>query len=166
VSDPAPPSDTRGEHLEWRRDRYRISTDPALLDRDLIHAFLSEEAYWSPGVSRTVVERQIDNALCFGLYEQSVQVGFARVVTDRAAIGYLADVFVVSSHRGRGLGKWLIEVVLGHPDLQGLRRLFLGTADAHSLYRRFGFRPLPDPERMLSIERPPEEPSSGQPTGD
>jgi GNAT superfamily N-acetyltransferase len=141
-------------HAEWRRGPFRISTDPSLLDRDLVHRFLSDEAYWSRGVSRETVERQIDNALSFGLYEGDRQVGFARVVTDRAAIGYLADVFVVGSHRGRGLGKWLVQTVLSHPDLQGLRRLFLGTADAHSLYERFGFRPLPDPERMMSIERP------------
>ena len=132
----------------WRRDEFTISTDPDLLDVDLVHRFLSEEAYWSPGVARAVVDRSIRNSLCFGLYRHGRQIGFARVVTDHAAIAYLADVFVLSEHRGMGLGKWLVETVLAHPDLQGLRRFFLGTADAHSLYERYGFRPV-DPSRMM-----------------
>ena len=95
---------------------------------------------------RDVVDRAIDNSLCFGLYDEAGrQVGFARAVTDRAAIAYLADVFVLDAQRGRGLGKWLVETVMAHPDLQGLRRFFLGTADAHALYERYGFRPLADP---------------------
>jgi GNAT superfamily N-acetyltransferase len=113
-----------------------------------VHRFLSEEAYWSPGVSRERVERSIENSIVFGLYHGAEQIGFARVVTDRAAFAYLADVFVISEHRGRGLGKWLVETVLSHPDLQGLRKFILGTADAHSLYERFGFRPV-DPSRMM-----------------
>jgi GNAT superfamily N-acetyltransferase len=141
---PAPPD-------EWRRGEYTISTDRARLDLDLIHRFLSEDAYWSPGVARDVVERSIRNSLCFGLYSTNGQVGFARVVTDRAAFAYLADVFVLPDHRGHGLGKWMIETVLAHPELQNLRRFFLGTADAHSLYERYGFRPV-DPQRMM--ERP------------
>jgi GNAT superfamily N-acetyltransferase len=140
--------------VEWRRGEYSISTDPAALDISLVHRFLSTEAYWAPGVSRDVVERSIENSICFGLYRDGEQVGFARVVTDRAAFAYLADVFVLEAHRGRGLGKWLVETVLSHPDLQGLRRFFLGTADAHSLYERYGFRPI-DPSRMM--ERRPRE---------
>jgi GNAT superfamily N-acetyltransferase len=139
---------------ERRRDGYVISTDPGRLDLDLIHGFLSEDAYWSPGVARDVVERSLENSICFGLYHGDEQVGFARVVTDRAAIAYVADVFVVRDHRGRGLGKWLVETVLEHPDLQNLRRVFLGTADAHSLYERYGFRPV-DPGRMME-RRPPQ----------
>jgi N-acetylglutamate synthase-like GNAT family acetyltransferase len=142
-----------GEILEWRRGGYEISTDPARLDLDFVHRFLSEEAYWSPGVSRETVERSIEHSISFGLYRGAEQVGFARVVTDRAAVAYLADVFVVSSDRDRGLGKWLIETVLSHPDLQDLRRIFLGTADAHSLYERFGFRPV-DPARMMERRDP------------
>ena len=138
---------------EPRRGDYTISTDRSLLDLDLIHKFLSEDAYWSPGVARDVVERSIRNSLCFGLYDGENQVGFARVVTDRAAFAYLADVFVLPAHRGRGLGKWLVETVLAHPDLQDLRRFFLGTADAHSLYERYGFRPV-DPERMMERRAP------------
>ena len=133
---------------------YEISTDTGRLDHAVIHRFLSEESYWARGVPRDVVDRAIENSLCFGLYRDGMQVGFARAVTDRAAIAYLADVFVLPEHRGKGLGKWLIEEVLAHPDPQGLRRFFLGTEDAHSLYRRFGFRPLANPGRMMEISRP------------
>jgi GNAT superfamily N-acetyltransferase len=133
---------------------YEISTDAARLDRELVHRFLSEESYWARGIPRDVVGRAIENSLCFGLYSGTEQIGFARVVTDRAAIAYLGDVFVVAEHRGRGLGKWLIETVMAHPDLQGLRRFMLGTEDAHSLYERFGFRPLARPERMMEIASP------------
>jgi GNAT superfamily N-acetyltransferase len=134
--------------MEWRRGEYSISTERERLDLDIVHKFLSEEAYWSPGVPRDVVEHSIENSLCFGLYHGAQQVGFARVVTDRATTAYLADVFVLSEHRGRGLGVWLVETVFSHPDLQGLRRFLLGTADAHALYERYGFRPA-DPTRMM-----------------
>lgn len=139
--------------MEWHRGGYLISTDTELLDLDVIHRFLSEDSYWAPGVAREVVERSIENSICFGLYDASTQVGFARVITDRAAFAYLADVFVLPDHRRRALGKWLIETVLSYPDLQGLRRFFLGTADAHSLYERYGFRPI-DPSRMMELHRP------------
>ena len=135
-------------------DPYEISTDVTRLDRALIHRFLHDDSYWARGVPRDVVDRAIDNSLCFGLYHGPDQVGFARVVTDRAAIAYLADVFVLPAHRGRGLGKRLIEAVMSHPELQGLRRFFLGTADAHSLYERFGFRALAEPGRMMEIAVP------------
>jgi GNAT superfamily N-acetyltransferase len=134
--------------VEWRRGHYAISTNTERLDVALVHRFLSEEAYWSPGVSREIVERSIENSICFGMYRGDQQVGFARVVTDRATHAYLADVFVVDAHRGNGLGKWLVETVLSHPELQDLRRMILGTADAHSLYERYGFRSI-DPGRMM-----------------
>jgi GNAT superfamily N-acetyltransferase len=134
---------------------FEISTDRGLLDRALIHRFLRDDSYWARGIPREVLDRAIDNSLCFGLYApDGAQAGFARAVTDRAAIAYLADVFVVEAKRGRGLGKWLIETVLAHPDLQGLRRFFLGTADAQALYARYGFRPLADPGRMMEIAVP------------
>jgi GNAT superfamily N-acetyltransferase len=139
--------------MDRREGEFVISTDPDRLDLDVVHRFLSEEAYWSPGVPRDLVERSIDNSLCFGLYRGEEQVGFARVVTDRAAFAWLADVFVLPEHRGKGLGKWLVETVLAHPDLQSLRRFLLGTADAHSLYERYGFRPV-DPGRTME-RRPP-----------
>ena len=135
-------------------DPYEISTDAARLDPALIHRFLHDDSYWAKGVPRDVVDRAIDNSICFGLYHGAAQVGFARVVTDRAAIAYLADVFVLPEHRGGGLGKRLIEAVMSHPELQELRRFFLGTADAHSLYERFGFRPLAEPDRMMEIGVP------------
>ena len=134
---------------------YEISTDAERLDRALIHRFLHDDSYWARGIPRDVMDRAIDNSLCFGLYAPGgSQAGFARAVTDRAAIAYLADVFVLAEHRGRGLGKWLIETVMGHPDLQGLRRFFLGTADAHALYERYGFRALAEPGRMMEIAVP------------
>jgi GNAT superfamily N-acetyltransferase len=138
--------------MQWERGEYLISTAPERLDLDVIHRFLSEESYWAPGVEREVVARSIEHSLCFGLYQGDAQVGFARVVTDRAAFAWLADVFVLPSHRGRGLGKWLVETVLAHPDLRGLRRFMLGTADAHSLYERYGFGPV-DPARTMERRR-------------
>jgi GNAT superfamily N-acetyltransferase len=136
--------------VEVSRDRYLISTDPARLDRAAIWRFL-RTAYWSPGVARDVVERSIDNSLPFGLYgPDGDQAGFARVVTDGVTFGWLADVFVVESHRGRGLGVWLIETVITHPDLRGLRQLLLATADAHGLYDRFGFVPV-ESGRMMAL---------------
>jgi GNAT superfamily N-acetyltransferase len=131
---------------------YTISTDRDRLDLDTIHRFLATEAYWSPGVAREVVERSIENSMCFGVYRAGEQVGFARVVTDGATFGWLADVFIVAGHRGKGLGKQLIAAVLAHPDLQGLRRWMLGTADAHDLYRRFGFSELQNVQRFMARE--------------
>jgi len=119
---------------------YEISTDPARLDRDLIHRFLSEESYWARGRGRDVTERSIDGSLPFGAYRAGEQVGFARVVTDGTTFAWLADVFVVRPHRGRGLGKRLVQTVLEHPELRSVYRWVLGTADAHELYRRFGFQ--------------------------
>jgi N-acetylglutamate synthase-like GNAT family acetyltransferase len=140
-----------------RDDGYLISTDPSRLDLDVIHGFL-RQAYWSRGVPRHIVKRSIEHSLPFGLYEVGgAQVGFARVVTDRAVFAYLGDVFVVPEHRGRGLGVWLVETVLAHPDLQSLRRVSLATADAHELYRRFGFGPPAAPEIHMFIEQTAEE---------
>lgn len=143
--------------FERIRGPYVIATDPARLDRRLIHRFLSEESYWCPGVPYEVVDRSIDNSLNFGMYKESTQVGFARAVTDRATFAYLCDVFVLAPHRERGLGKWLVEVTLEHPDLTGLRRIELGTHDAHGLYEQFGFKPLERVERFMAVERNPEE---------
>jgi GNAT superfamily N-acetyltransferase len=128
---------TRG----WRRDEYLISTDASLLDLKVVHGFLST-SYWAAGVPESVVARSIENSLCFGVYRGEEQAGFARVVTDRATFAYLADVFVLEEHRGRGIGKWLVEVILSHPDLQGLRRWMLATRDAHDLYRKYAFTEL------------------------
>jgi GNAT superfamily N-acetyltransferase len=137
-----------------RRGPYFLSTDPALLDVSLIHAFLSEQSYWAPGIPREVVERSLKNSFCIGLFHESQQIGFARLVTDRATFAWLADVFVIDAYRGQGLGTWMIESLLKHPDLRGLRRLLLGTRDAHGLYARFGFMPLAEPSRFQEIHRP------------
>jgi GNAT superfamily N-acetyltransferase len=136
----------------WERGEYLINTDRSRLDVALIHNFLANESYWAAGRSVEVVKRSIDNSLCFGVYRNTQQVGFARVVTDFSTFAWLADVFVVSEHRGHGLAKWLIEVILAHPELQGFRRWVLATKDAHSLYAQFGFIPLHRPERWM--ERP------------
>ena len=126
--------------MEWTRDGYTISDDPARVDVDAVHRYLHDESYWARGVPRDVVERSIAGSLPFGLYAPDGSLaGFARVVTDRATYGYLADVFTLDAHRGSGLGVWLVEVVLSHPELQGLRRWVLFTEDAHGLYERFGF---------------------------
>jgi GNAT superfamily N-acetyltransferase len=151
--------------MEWTHDGYTISDDRSRLDVDAIHRYLSEESYWARGIPRERVERGLRNSLCFGLYRGDELVGFARAITDRASFAYLADVFVLDPHRGRGLGIWLVETVLGHPDLQDLRQFILGTADAHSLYERFGWKPLERIERFMSIERLPEE-LYGEPPGD
>jgi GNAT superfamily N-acetyltransferase len=141
-------------HQIGQRDCFRISTDPALLDVPLIHDFLANQSYWAPGIPFELVRRSIANSLCFGLYDGQRQVGFARVITDGATFAYLGDVFVLEEYRGRGLGKWLIECIVGHPCLQGLRRFVLGTRDAHGLYRQFGFTSLAAPERFMEIHRP------------
>ena len=133
---------------EWHRDGFTISTDPARLDQDAIYAFLST-SYWARGIPRDVMERSIAHALPFGIYEGERQVGFARVVTDRATVGYLGDVFVLEPWRGRGLSQWLVECVLAHPELQGFRRWFLLTRDAHGLYEKYGFTPLASPDRWM-----------------
>jgi len=140
-------------HAEFRRGEFVVSTDPELISVDRVHEFLSR-SYWSPGVGREVVERSIRHSLCFGLYREEEQIGFGRVVTDYASFGYVADVYVLEEWRGRGLGKWLIECIVAHPDLQSLRRLLLATRDAHELYRKAGFQELAHPEFHME-RRPP-----------
>lgn len=138
---------------EQFRDELCVSDDRNRLDLTAIHDFLSN-SYWSPGIPIEVVKRAIEGSICFGLYHSNAQIGFARVVTDRATFAYVCDVYVLDSYRGRGLGRWLMEVVLSHPDLQGLRRSVLVTRDAHGLYEQFGFRPLARPEGYMELHRP------------
>ena len=125
---------------QWRRDEFVISTDRAKLDIDLVHAYLAS-SYWASGMPRSTLERAVENSLTFGIYRDDEQVGFARVIADLATYAYLSDVFVVDAFRGRGLSKWLMECILAHPDLQGLRRFALFTRDAQGLYERYGFGP-------------------------
>ena len=141
-------------HEVGRRGDFLISTAPGLLDVPLIHDFLANRSYWAAGRPLDVVRRALDNSLCFGLYERGRQVGLARVVTDRATFAWLCDVFVLEAYRGKGLSKWLIESVVGHPALRSLRRVLLGTRDAHGLYERYGFTPLADPDRFMEVFRP------------
>jgi GNAT superfamily N-acetyltransferase len=130
-----------------------LSTDPARVDIGVVTACLAS-SYWAPGIPREVVERAVRGSIPFAIYDAAAQVAFARVVTDAATFAYLADVFVVESHRGRGLGVWLMEAVVTHPSLQGLRRFALATRDAHGLYRKFGFTELAHPDRHMEIARP------------
>ncbi len=137
---------------EWQRGEYSISTDRNRLDIRVIHDFISNQSYWAQGRPLETVQRSLDNSLNFGLHANDRQIGFARVVTDYATFAWIADVFVLPEHRGQGLSKWLLEVILSHPDLQGFRRWVLATKDAQSLYAGFGFIALHRPERWM--ERP------------
>jgi len=128
-----------------------ISDNPALLDRALILDFLHNRSYWAREATRETVDRSVDNSLCFGIYLDAKQIGFARVVTDFATFAWLADVFIVEEKRGQGFSKKLVAAVLAHPRLQGLRRFMLGTRDAHGLYAQFGFKPMAYPERFMEI---------------
>jgi GNAT superfamily N-acetyltransferase len=131
-----------------------ISTEKSRLDLTLIHRFLCEESYWAAGIPLELVRTSIENSLCFGAYDGGAQVGFARVITDCATFGYIADVFVVESHRGAGVGRELMAAIMDHPSLQRLRRWHLVTRDAQRLYARFGFQPLRTPERHMEITIP------------
>jgi len=138
---------------EQDRDGIRISSDSSAMDVDAIHAYLTR-SYWAEGISRALVAKAVDSSLCFGLFERERQIGFARVITDRATFAYLSDVYVLEDYRGRGLGKWLMETVVAHPELQGLRRFLLATRDAHGLYSRLAFTPLAHPEYFMEINPP------------
>lgn len=141
-----------GSPIDVRRGDFRITSDPAAVDLDAVHAFLST-SYWAAGIPRALLARAIAGSLPFSLFAQDRQVGFARVITDRATFAYLADVYVLEEFRGRQLGQWLVQTILAHPDLHGLRRFSLATRDAHTLYARFGFTPLRAPERHMEIVR-------------
>jgi GNAT superfamily N-acetyltransferase len=136
--------------MEQQRGDYTLSTEPARLDLARIHGYLSSESYWAAGRPFDVAQRSVEHSLCFGIYHGDEQVAFARVVTDYATFAWLCDVFVLEAHRGRGLGKWLVESVVAHPDLRGIKQIVLATRDAHELYRRYGgFEPVTTPERLM-----------------
>ncbi len=132
----------------WVKDSYAISTDRAKLDLNTIVNFLST-SYWAVGRSKTTIQRSIEHSLVFGVYQAEEQIGFARVVTDYATFAWIADVFILPQFRQQGLAKWLIETILAHPDLQGLRRWVLATQDAHGLYEKMGFKHLTEPWRWM-----------------
>jgi GNAT superfamily N-acetyltransferase len=139
-------------HHSWSKGDYEISTDPARVDLSVVHEFLTN-CYWARGIPADTFRRSIENSICFGVYHGSLQVGFARIISDCATFAYLADVFVLPLYRGRGLSLWLMECILRHPDLQGLRRWMLGTQDAHKLYARHGFTAVGHPEIWMEIHR-------------
>jgi GNAT superfamily N-acetyltransferase len=139
--------------MEWTREEFIVTDDAARLDRDIIERFLTG-SYWAKNIPSATLDKSLRNSLCFALLEGERQIGFARVVSDRATIAYLADVFVLPEFRGRGLAKWLLTCVLAHPELQGLRRWVLATRDAHGLYRKLGFTPLKRPDIFMERHDP------------
>ncbi|RJP51888.1 MAG: N-acetyltransferase [Anaerolineaceae bacterium] len=139
--------------IETSRETFTISADPARLHLNTVHDFLSR-AYWAKGRPRERTEDAIKHSLVFGVYEGEKQIGFARVVTDYNIVAYLMDVFIHEYYRGRGLGKWLVQVILDHPDLKHVRRWLLATSDAHDLYRKFDFQPIEEPENWMQRLRP------------
>lgn len=135
------------------KEGFTISTDPALLDIRCIHQYLANESYWAAGIPITTVEKSIAHSLCFGMYTAGKQIGFGRLVTDRATFAYLADVFILPEYRGQGLSKWLMETIQAHPELQQLRRWMLGTRDAHGLYEQFGWKKMDEAARQRFMQR-------------
>lgn len=131
---------------------YLVSTDMTLLNIDLIHKYLSEESYWAKNIPKDIVLKSINNSVCFGLYYKKEQIGFARLITDKATFAYLADVFILESNRGKGLSKWLMEIIHACPDMQGLRRWMLGTRDAHRLYEQFGWSEMDEETRKRFMQ--------------
>lgn len=142
------------ETIETTREDFTVSTDKSRLQIEVIHGFLSGESYWARERTLDQTRTAIEHSVCFGLYKGDRQIGFARVVTDLSTFAYLGDVFVLPEHQGRGLGKFLMEAVLGHPDLQGFRRWILATRDAHGLYGQYGFSGLKHPERWMELAAP------------
>jgi len=139
--------------MGWKKDEYSISTDKSKIDIDVVHGYLSQ-SYWAEEIPKETVKRSIENSLCFGVYKQEKQIGFARVISDCATFAYLADVFILEEERGKGLSKWLMEIIIKHPQLQDLRRFTLATRDAHGLYEQFGFTLFDKPERWMQRHNP------------
>jgi N-acetylglutamate synthase-like GNAT family acetyltransferase len=138
--------------LEVHRDQFTISTDPARLDMDAIVDMLTR-AYWAVGRPREKTERAYQNSLVFGVYDGDTQIGMARIITDTSIFAYLCDVFIHEDYRAQGLGKWLMQTILQHPDLVDVRRWLLVTSDAHGLYEQFGFNTIEDPEHWMQVFR-------------
>ncbi len=135
--------------MRWENKEFVISDCRDKLDLELIYYFLNNCSYWAKARPKKTIQKSIDNSLCFGLFKNNKQIGFGRVVTDYATFAYLADVFIIEEYRGQGLGKWLVECIIRHPDLQNLQRWMLATADAHELYSRYGFIPLKQTEKYM-----------------
>ncbi len=139
------------KEININKEGFSISTDKTKLDLDAIHAFLSTQAYWCKNIPKEKVQSSIENSLCFGVYNNKKQIGFARIITDYATIAYLGDVYILEEYRSQGLSKWLIETVMNYPNLQGLRRWILLTGDAHGLYRQFGWTDIADPSKWMEL---------------
>ena len=139
--------------MQWHQAEYEVHTDVAAFDFDIIHGYLAK-SYWSPGIPEATLRKALAGSLCFGMFAEGRQIGFARVISDRATFAYLCDVFVLPGFQGKGLGKWLMDCVMAHPDLQALRRMVLVTRDAHGLYREFGFTGLANPDGYMELHRP------------
>ena len=139
--------------MEWEKNNFTVSTDKTKLNLSVIHNYL-KTSYWAQDIPESVIKTSIENSLVFGLYDGETQIGFAKIITDKATFAYLADVFVINKYQGKGLGKWLVECVMSHDDLQGLRRILLATRDAHTLYEKYGFKPLLQPERFMQVWKP------------
>lgn len=139
------------KEININKEGFSISTDKTKLDLDGIHSFLSTKAYWCKNIPKEKVQSSIENSLCFGVYDNKKQIGFARIITDCATIAYLGDVYILEEYRSQGLSKWLMETVMNHPNLQGLRRWILLTGDAHGLYRQFGWTDIADPSKWMEL---------------
>jgi len=139
--------------MNWHKDKYTITTDKTKIDVLYVHNFL-KGSYWAENIPLDVVKRSIEGSLCFGVFTEDQQIGFARVITDAATFAYLSDVFIDPGFRGKGLSKWLMEIIMAHPSLQGLRRFMLATKDAHGLYEQYGFKPLTFVERWMHRHQP------------
>lgn len=140
--------------MQWTKEKYLITTDVAAVNVDVVHQFLSTESYWAKGIPRDTVARSLQHSICFSMLHDGSLIGFARVTSDHATVAYIGDVFVLPAHRGLGLSMWLMECITTHPELRGLRRWMLATADAHSLYTKFGFTPLKAPARWMEKHDP------------
>ncbi|MFZ1702659.1 MAG: GNAT family N-acetyltransferase [Pyrinomonadaceae bacterium] len=140
--------------MNWKNGEFVIDTDRLRLDFAAIQRFLAEDSYWAKTRTPEQTQTAIDNSICFGLYHGERLVGFARVVSDQATFAYLGDVFIINEYRGQALSKWLMEIIIAHPDLQGLRRWVLATRDAHGLYEQYGFGPLVHPDRWMELTAP------------
>lgn len=138
-------------NLILHKGEFSISTDKTKLQLDAIHEFLSTKAYWCLKIPKERVQTAIANSLCFGVYHKDKQIGFARIISDLATVAYLGDVYILEEYRGKGLSKWLVETIMAHPDLQGLRRWILLTGDAHGLYRQFGWTDIADPSKWMEV---------------
>lgn len=143
-------------HFEQSFDDILVSSDKTILDIQFVHQYLSNESYWAKGIPLTTVQLGIQNSICFGVYRNNAQIGFARIITDKATFAYLADVFIAKEHQGNGFAKHLMNTIHSHPELQGLRRWYLTTRDAHSLYAQFGWQPITDElkTRIMTINQP------------